>query len=579
MGSNSGWAIDFYVGALNTSISKIGSFRDSGERWEDIITTFDGFYGTNYMVWKTMQDLKEYDFSKLSINLKLFHEGNPRRPYFHEYYRVIDTGYDEVDDRYYVVGISEESSILQVKLSNYGITSLQYNPIRTTEMLLEEVLVAKNVIPVIWHEHSDFEKKHNKYEYKTFSVQPDWTIGDFISYVCSERGLEWCFSYGVLHIGKELKANKDFDATKFDFSEAGDSHKVSRSPFTYKIDLSASPCGPLYFLEPNWRCLWTRHMVGAKGDETRACFSLISEGSFDTDRFISTLEKSFDKSMCLELMRRNKTKKFNSNMIGLTMTDSGILADQKVVEEISVDRDEEQLSLKDPWNVPIRTKEQMGWYFLKKVARSSPYLDNMAGLLFPAVKDPPNQLIHNVDDRIEQAVAGNFVFGRSDPLFLIPKKNPDDFRLQFPNGWCLYVKDDGETYLQLNNTPHLTTPVVNQALPHLHLKPDGTITINKDAVTKIEIDNSGKISIQSTSNNVEVNCLNAKIVATVKSEVDAPLVEIGKTATSVALSTGTFTLAHGNHTHSLTPGFGNLGLPLAGSSLACLDNTTITKAD
>jgi hypothetical protein len=587
------WAIRFYLPfEEDKTIEFIGNYENAGKRFLDDIVVFSGIYGApDYLIWKVHKDMIAYNFSSYSIDLKLFLDGDPESCYFQDNYRIVSVGDDLQSDRKVVYAIQEDYAKLDILLIEADISTLTYNETRTVEQLLIEVLEDTSVLPVVFCEHSELLLQSIKFEYSKFTLDPNWTVREFIQYIANENGFEWTIKFGILFIGPELYTYEEMKASKEVLNRQVDN--ISKNYWNMKITWSASPLNVLYAYElideeklTDYRCIWAKHSVGSNGDTTKGCFIPVGR-SISKESYYDSLEGNTERLDAVKYIFNDV--KFNQVRLARATTDAG---DTQFVDEVTIEKDILQYATKTPRNVPLNILNPL--YTLPKVGRTTPYLDYQAGLFFPRsnnLQTNPNQLLFAPYDRLEQAVLGPFVMGNGSPGFIIPAKNPDDFRFQLPNGFCFYIKSDGTIIMQLRETTVSTIPSdidsdkegivffpsINDSTAQFRVKldddnffaiqnkeygmklwsdgliaglglkgillaqeldetfieitEDKTITIQKDANNKIVVDQSGKIDTKSESDTTLTVGGVAKIDATGNAILEGSSVLLGDSAT------------------------------------------------
>lgn len=480
------WAIRFYLPfEEDKTIQFIGSFENAGKRYLDDIKVFSGIYGSpDFMLWYIHKDLLAYDFSAYSIDLKLFLSGDPESCYFNERYRIEDVGDDLKSDRKLVYAIHEDYAKLDTLLIDAKVTTLEYKETRTVEVLLKEVLEENGIFPVMFCEHSEQELESIKFEYPKFTIDPSWTVRDFIQYIAAENGFEWTIKHEMLFIGPELYTYKDMKASKDYLNRQVDN--ISKNYWDMKISWAASPLDVLYYYEliddeklTDMRCVWAKHWVGANGDTTKGCFVPVGR-SINKTSYIKSLEEMKEITNAYHYLF--KVPKHHQVRLARTIKDEG---DSTFVDEISLQKNVDEYAKKTPRNVVMETDEPL--YSLPNVGRTTPYLDYQAGLLFPRIKDvekAPNQILLEVEDRVEEAVLGPFVMGNGTEDFKdnIPKKEPDDFRFSLPNGVTVYVKSDKTIIIQQVVSP---TEIPTGSGTYVKIDPSGNIDIDTSGIVNI----------------------------------------------------------------------------------------------
>ncbi len=614
------------------TVDFMDNFSKGKSRQLDTITTYSGMYGIdNYLIWNIHKNLPSYDFSTMALDLSLYMYKSTDIVYFQDFYRIQDIRYNPNKSQYTVYAISETTVRLHTKLIEFGVTSLSYKENRTAKQLLIELIEDKNIFYLRFHDDSLSTKTMIDYQYRYFDIDPEWTVLDLIEHIANTNKYEWCVKtfvdaatnipYFFLHIGHELKADENMNATK-KFNIEDDN--ISDSIYTKKITTNGSPMEPLAQWEGNLRCLWSKHYVGKGGGVSKGCFTPVGMGHFDKSAYLKTLEGDIERHIGYSMLNRRNVR-VPSIGIGNIIKDEGYY---EFIDQVSIQKNPDTYSITEPHDILINRGEDIPvQHQLEQVNRSTPYLDHNAGLFFPSAKlnegePPPNSLIFNVDGKRESAVVGPFVYGdgRQDEdgnlKLRIPTKDKEDFRLQLPNGWCLYVKGNGDTYLNIRDVdPNLKIDDIPETdlnqLEGLYIKTAGEdgkselmigidefnfitmrnkedvnyyftdgvmyikgnkeIFLQVDATDFIRIlpDDTGakKLTISTNINGILIQSLDGGTIDINTSGV----VNVGASASAVNLAGGANTLSHGTHTHTV----GNLGITVPPSS----DNTIKTKAD
>lgn len=485
----------------NTIGGFLSSAENYGERSEDKVTVFRGIYGIGYMILETKKDLQHYDFSEFQLELMLSLSKNfLEDQFFRGNYNVVDVYYDTEKAMFIIYAIESYMALLETPMrSSNKAMSLKWSFIRTPEQVLKDVLVGGDRLAVAFQEHDQFPSA--KFEYKRFSIEYDWTIEDFIRYIANENQFEWRISDRVLYIGPELKPNAELNAKKDYLNQEVDN--ISFSPFGMKITFDPMPLDLDYHWNGIFRVIWVKHVVGGvnKSNMTKGCFVEIGAGRVPFERYLDTLEGQQEKDIGLSKLTKRQ-KSFHSVVVGKITNDAG---EQDYVDRISIEKAINQFAIKNPNDIIF--EEISPQYVLEKLCKTTPYADDGAGIFFPKVTNPPNSIVFNPEGRSESAVLGPFLTGDGTPTYILPAKNSGDFRLQFPNGWCLYVDEEGTTYLQIEGAPTLTVPNQDKTKPHFMIHSDGYVTLNSDSNTYLDINlnGDGKININTNAKDVTVN--------------------------------------------------------------------------
>lgn len=495
MTRKAGWIIRIYPHDDYTkTLDFVGNYKELKNRQSDEIIVFRGMYGLDtYLVWTVHQNLPHYDFGRASLDLRLFLEGSTKTPFFKEQFKVIDVRYDPKTSKYRVFAISHDSAVLQTMLLDYDVTSLNYMDNRTPKQVLIDVLEKFNILKVEFHEHPQ-QIEHRNFEYRSLSINYDWRVLDFINYIASQNEFEWFVRGGTLYIGKELFAIESMNTTKpFDIT----TDKEAKSSFFKMVMGTTRPMDVLAHINKEWRCIWTKHWVGVSGGNTEGCFVRIGSGTVDKELYFRTLKGLTERTLASRLLNQKLTSHYV--ILGSILKDEG---SERYIDSVSVQKNKELTKINTPENVKIDRGEDV-FNQKEKVARTTPYLDNEAGLLFPRSKlgsiVPPNSIIFNIEGKEESSAVGPFIIGKNGEL-TVPYKEPDDFRLQLPNGWCLYAKKDGETFLQKSGADPKTIPV--SANTQIYLGTDGKVKLAGGGYELSHIDHYHGYSHTHTSGNL-----------------------------------------------------------------------------
>ena len=606
--SGSGWSVRLFEANEyddEFTIDHMDNFTKGKNRQLDSLRTYSGMYGVdNYLIWNLHKNLPNYDFSTVALDLNLFMYKNTDICYFQDFYRVQDIRYNPNKSQYTLYAVSETTVRLHTKLVNYKITSLSYKENRTAKQLLKETIEAKNIFYLRFHDDALSTKSNIHYQYRYFDIDPEWTVLDLIQYIADDNQYEWCVTtfvdeetnhpYFFLHIGHELKPDKRMNATK-KFNIEDDN--ISDSVYTTKITTNGSPMQPLAHWEEKLKCLWSKHSAGKGGGISKGCFAPIGMGHFNKSLYLKTLEGDLERDIGYSMLTRSK-RRFPSVGIGNILKDEG---DPQVIDAVSIQKNPKTYSIREPHNILINRgdDELLVQHQLEQITRSTPYLDHEAGLLFPSSrleenKSPPSSIVFNIDGKRESAVAGPFIMGdgridrdedgkpTGDPKLILPlKENKGDLRLQLPNGWCFYIKEDGSTYLRVKNVDSQT-------------KPSGLVDgpeQDKDVWIKLGASPGGEDIKMNSPESIILKAVNdIELYSTQTINLDGQtIIHIGANANSVLIAGGGHKLSRDTHKHGYqhTHAAGNLGIPIPpqshiGSGIdtdATTDNTVITEAD
>lgn len=525
MTSQGGWAIRLYEpGNFSKTIDIISNFKGFHNRTQDDIVVFNSIYGLDsYMLWYIHPDMRSYDFSTVHFNLKLYPEMKKNKPFWENKYRVVEIRYDPKLSKYVLLALSEDSVVLNTKLMTWKTPSIKFEEDRKAWEALRDVLEINDILAVQYFESPNEELVD--FKYKQITIDPDWSVRDFINYICDDNKYEWYVYNKVLYVGKEIPAIESMNITS-EYSEQGD--RIAQSAFFKKVGGDLRPADVLGHIKKKWKCVWAKHFVGKVGGVSELCFTRIGGGKPDKQLYQHTLEGKRESDNASYIFAHNQ---FNSYSVGI----GSILRDEGealYVDEVSVQKDTDTFKVRDPNEMVFdRGNEDETSRIVsqkERVARSTPYLDHNAGILFPVVQldePPPNSIIFNLKGREESSVLGPFVMNNGKDLVIPLQDNKLDFRLQLPGGWCMYVDKDNVMVIEQNADP--TT------------KPTGENVY-------IKIDANGNIITKGTK---------------------------------TKLQEGTNTLAWKDHDHLGTPLTGNIGLPIIGNVAPNTKGTTDTLGD
>ena len=489
MSVQGGWAIRFYnPDNFRQGQQIISNFKGFQERTLDDIVVFSGMYGLDsYMLWYIHKDLHGYDYNTSNLNLRLFADTDKNKSFWENKYRVVEVKYDPKTSRYVLFALSEDSIILNTKLLSWRISSIKWKEERKAYEVLEEILEENGILAVNFFQTENEELIDFTYNQITFDS--NWSVRDFINYICDDNKYEWYVYNKVLYVGKELFTRKSMNISA-KYVEASD--QLSESSLFKKIQGDLRPADVLGHIDNRWRCIWAKHIVGKSGGMTKACFSKIGSGRVDKLLYLSTLEGEREINNATFIFAHNQ---FNSYSIGM----GSILKDEGealYVDEVSVQKDTDTYKVRNPNEMVFDrgNEDDVSRIVSSKehVVRSTPYLDHNAGILFPSVEldnPPPNSIIFNIKGREESSVLGPFVMNNGKDLVIPFKTDKLDFRLQLPGGWCMYVDKDNVMVIEKNADP---SKKPTGSGTYIKFDGDGNI-ITKGTKTKLQ-EGSNKLS-------------------------------------------------------------------------------------
>lgn len=468
--ADSGWGVRLFVTGEygdEGTIDFFSNFKKGKSRQQDTIITFSGMYGVdNYLIWNMHKDLPNYDFSTTALDVNIFMYKSTDIVCFQDFYRVQDIRYNTVKSQYTIYAISETTVKLRSKLVGYNVTSLTYSENRTAKDIFTDVLQKNDIFYVVFHEDNDATKTMLHYEYRYFAIDPEWTVLDFIEYICDENQYEWTIDtfvdeatnepYYIFHFGHELMADKDMEASKALSIEIDN---ISQSLYAMKITTNSSPMQPMANWEDTHKCVWAKHTAGKGGGMSKGCFVPVGLGHFNKHLYLRSLEGEIEKTLGSAILSRRKVR-IPSIGIGNVLVDEGVFKDDSgnttgvspYIDSISIQKNPDTYTIREPHNIIVNRGSHVAvQHQIERATRWSPYIDNKAGLQYPSPKlqddngdvHPPNSLMFYVDGKRESAVMGGYVFGGGAgdwADYEIPIKEREDFRLKFPDGGEIYYE-------------------------------------------------------------------------------------------------------------------------------------------
>ena len=400
---DSGWSVRLFEAndyADEATIDMFSNFKKSKDRQLDTIFTFSGMYGVdNYLVWNIHKDLPNFDFSTVALDVNIFMYKSTDIVSFQDFYRVQDIRYNANKGQYTLYALSETTVRLRTKLVGWDVKSLSYSENRTAKEVIEDVIQKNNIFYTKFHEDNDATNTMLHYEYRYFAIDPDWTVLDFIEYICNENTYEWCIDtfvdeatnkpYYILHYGHEIMADRDMDST---FPLGIETDNISSSLYAMKITTNSSPMLPMANWEDTHKCIWCKHIAGKGGGISKGCFVPVGLGHFDKHLYLRTLEGEIERTIGSAILQRRKVR-IPSIGIGNIIDDHG---EPDYIDSISLQKRTDAYVINEPHNIIIdRGKDIAVQHQLERVTRWSPYMDNGAGLLFPSPKiEDENGVVH-----------------------------------------------------------------------------------------------------------------------------------------------------------------------------------------
>lgn len=434
------WAVRIFSPSSGDTIDIFSSFKGANQRVYDTLVVFQGIYGNgDYLIWKIHKDLYGTNMAGASLEVKLFLESDKDKPFWTQKYEILDVMFKAEEEKYILYAITPSTAVLDTLLYEHGVNSVQYEKEQDPKKVLKDVLEKNNIFKV---EFYSFDDENIDYKYKSLSIRREWTVRDFINYICDPNHYEWKVLKGVLFVGRELPSFIKWRSGRIKNAESED---VSESSFFKKYMGDTKPMKVFSQMNDKWRCIWARHSVGYSGGMSQGCFVRVNEGQTPKHIYISSLEGEIERH---ESQKITETKSFPSVSLGSILKDEG----DEEIAQVSTEQKEDNLTTHNPY---LQEFIQQKAFNIANPIRSYTYLDDEAGLLFPIIdvdgEHKPHSLLFHPFGRNESAILGGYV-PRKD-LTIPYRKTNKDFRLHLPHGFCLYVKEDGDMILQLENSP------------------------------------------------------------------------------------------------------------------------------
>jgi hypothetical protein len=638
-----GWAIRFYeandyseASTINI-ISNVNWEGDGSARELDNIVVFNSMFGVdNYFLWTIHENLPHYDFSSVAVNLKLW-VNDRSEPYFQDFYRILSIRYDPDSSQFVVYGISEGCLLLHKRLFQFDVQALPYKENRKAQDVVKEVIEDHNIFAVVYHEDNESCKGMVNYDYNYFTFDLDWTVLDFIRYMANENQWEWCIDkmidenntpHYTLHIGHELTPFLYRNATIEDNSEI---NKEIASLYGMKIVTKGSPMEVLSHFNEEYRCMWSKHTAGKGGDISRGYFAPIGNGHYPRQLFYQSLEGNIERSISSFLLEEQRIS-LPSVSIASILIDEAVKKNEQsgrvtetlpYISSVSLEKHPDRFTLLQPHNVNMNRGDKYKLqHVIEQVSRSTPYLDNKAGLLFPSNQledeetkekyEPPNSILFNVDGKVSSAVIGPYIYGHGQndqgSKLLIPVKDKYDFRLKFQDQAEIFYNnttkiwnlesENGFMFKAVAATPYNYVPSHHRGYPVTPDTPYTSLQMVQNTLTyegkfsfmKIESGGCFKLSplIDAAENQdygmYEINCYNDAGVIEIFGQNKVSM-HTYATGTSGEISIGTYTKGgevQSGTVNVKTNGTVNIGLTsqhvYAGGSSHALSHDTHTHS-
>lgn len=592
------WAIRIYDPETGENIDFFSSFKGANQRQRDTVVVFEGIYGNgDYMVWKIDKDLYGLDLAGIRLELKLFLGASKNLPFWTRKYEIIEMIYNANEEKYTLYAITPSTAVLDTYLYEYDVNSLYYEEEQPAYVILKDVLEKHDIFKVNFYPYPN-EEKLKDFKYKKLTLKREWTVRDFISYICDPNHYEWTVKHGVLFCGRELPAYKERRSLG---SLERDSQDLCETTFFRKYMGDTKPIKVFGHINEKWRCIWAKHSAGRSGGISQACFVKIGSGTTTKEMYIQSLEDGIEVKESYKL----QTHHSSSVSLGSILKDEG----RNTINQISVEVSEDTLSTTDPYF--MKFMKEGTFNSDKYTLRSYPYLDYKAGIQFPSLKLEdseeedyvnPHSILFNPDNQLEKSIMGGYI--QKDKLE-VPLKEKDDFRLRFPDGGGAYyqtslgTQDLGRWLIDAPYGCWIRSGYITEydQMPEFEGVHEGMVQISLyDSYFKVEnsighfwFKDDGSFEVQPITapdgqstpkysfwlNNTDGGLdIKSNVAGTINVNTQGGTINIGADASAVNLAGGGNKLAHFTHTHDV----GNMGIKIPPPTNP-LEGTQITEGD
>ena len=405
---------------------------------KDQFFVYEGMYGVPaFCIWWMAPDKTFQIYQGMAFKL-CFYKG-AYDIYYAEDFIVKTAIYDNTNNLYKIYAIGTAYNDLFTS-DFIAATDLNKKDLPISGKIVLENMI-KGAFPYldIWFD----PELENKVGYFAISFDRDFSCLDLLSKICNENNWEWYLRSDAIFI----RNNLHFKDKYITFTDIENESSKSIDFMNYKyIEMEADNAHPGSLYGKDYRVIWvTYNMGGGIGGIMGVMLEKNKERALSEEAYLDTL-MNIPESLIYE--RKTKTYEQNSVIVG------------KIFGTHSTDN-------KDNYEAPIfsgdvrkytkwlRKREFKKEYgideyplrYNKNIIMSTPYAGNGVGLLFP--QDESHRTLIAPDGDREEPIVGPAFFGFGD---IVPKRTVvKDFRLQLPGGWCLYIKENGDTILQVNS--------------------------------------------------------------------------------------------------------------------------------
>lgn len=476
----------------------------------DSMIVYEGLYGApRCFTWYA--DVDKSSMLSISPMMRLAFDSNGNTVFWDDF-TIKRTYYDASIQKFVVYGESEIFVRLNgsTELTHNVFSSNPSNPKNATDVL-EEVL-SSLLVPVELITESGLS---GDIGYTQFSFEESTSVLDIISKICRDNRWEWFLDHDRLIVGEMI----DFTNGNFPFGDEAEVIRskldettmkvVQKDPFK-TISMPAKSIQPGAGYENNKRVLWIKYYMGEVYGDVMTFLTLYKKlGRIGPAQYGRKLP---DKTL-----RQNHRDWYGSMMsgqppimMGKCISEPG--SDSTFREEYRMPEfgaDIKQMAKKHEdmmFEEKYRKRSKQNYILQPKM--TTPYAGDGQGLLFPQSKT--NKVLFTPRVGRELSLVGPSYFG--DEMEVPKRDDALDFRLQLPDGTCLYNADG--SHLIINAQKELLLTVGDMG-PSSTTEPssfDIQISSNSIAIS----DENGTNKIEISSNGIDIKGSNINIQGTTK---------------------------------------------------------------
>lgn len=406
---------------------------------KDQFFVYEGMFGVPaFCIWWMAPDKTFQIYQGMAFKL-LFYRG-AYDIYYAEDFIVKSAIYDSTKNLYkiYAIGTAYNDLFTSDFITATVLTNKKDQPI-SGKIILENMI--KQAFPYldIWFDPNLIDRVG----YFAVSFDRDFSCLDLLTKICNENNWEWYLRTDAIFI----RNNLHFKERYITFTEVENDSSKSIDFLNYKyLEMEAGYAHPGALYGLDYRVLWVIYNMGGEvGGTMGVMLERNKEHPISEDAYLDTLMNIPEK---LIYERKTKTYEQNSVIVGKifgTHSTDNLGNYEAPVFSGDVKKYAKWLKKREFKTSYAPDEQPLLWN--KDVALSTPYAGNGVGIQYP--QDESHRILIAPDGDREEPIVGPAYFGFGD---IVPKKSAaKDFRLQLPGGWCLYVKENGDTILQVNS--------------------------------------------------------------------------------------------------------------------------------